>query len=119
MSTLHTDLSAYYTSRAAISDNVYAQPDRQQEFAILRERAAALVQGQNVLELACGSGYWTGALAETASFVLATRATNRPAGAHTPDRRQGWLADLDRRQLSGRRYRAGGAHRCRRQYLSD
>lgn len=72
MSTLHTDLSAYYTSRAATSDNVYAQPDRQEEFALLRERAAALVQGHNVLELACGSGYWTGALAETASFVLAT-----------------------------------------------
>lgn len=72
MSTLHTDLSAYYSSRVATCDTVYAQPDRQEEFALLRERVAALVQGQNVLELACGSGYWTAVLAESAHSVLAT-----------------------------------------------
>lgn len=72
MDTLHTDLSAYYTSRAATCDSVYAQQDRQDEFAVLRERVAALVQGHNVLELACGSGYWTAAMAGSADLVLAT-----------------------------------------------
>ncbi|MEO6354507.1 MAG: class I SAM-dependent methyltransferase [Burkholderiaceae bacterium] len=77
MTPLHTDLSAYYTSRAATSDNIYAQPDRQDEFAILRERVAELVRGQKVLELACGRGYWTAAMAGSADFVLAT--DNNPA----------------------------------------
>lgn len=77
MSTLHTDLSMYYTNRAVSSDNVYTQSERQQELAILHERVAALVQGQSVLELACGSGYWTAILAESADFVLAT--DNNPA----------------------------------------
>lgn len=72
MSTLHTELDAYYTSRAATYDTVYALPQRQQEFAVLRERVAALVQGSNVLELACGSGYWTATLAQAANFVLAS-----------------------------------------------
>lgn len=72
MSTLHTDLGAYYSSRAATCDTVYVQPDRQEEFALLRQRVAALVQGQNVLELACGSGYWTAVLAGSAHSVLAT-----------------------------------------------
>lgn len=72
MDTLHTDLSAYYTSRAATADRVYAQQERQDDLAILRERVAALVQGRKVLELACGSGYWTAAMAGTADLVLAT-----------------------------------------------
>ncbi|MGV8894803.1 MAG: class I SAM-dependent methyltransferase [Burkholderiaceae bacterium] len=75
MTTLHTELSAYYTSLATANhsgDSVYALPDRQHEFAVLRERVAELVQGQKVLELACGSGYWTAVMAGTADFVLAT-----------------------------------------------
>ncbi|NMM38981.1 MAG: methyltransferase domain-containing protein [Glaciimonas sp.] len=75
MTTLHTELSAYYTSLATANqcgERVYAQPDRQDEFALLRERLAELVQGHKVLELACGSGYWTAAMAGAADFVLAT-----------------------------------------------
>lgn len=75
MTTLHTELSAYYTSLATANqcgDRVYALPDRQHEFAVLRERVAELVQGHKVLELACGSGYWTAAMAGAADFVLAT-----------------------------------------------
>ncbi|WP_081801488.1 trans-aconitate 2-methyltransferase [Herminiimonas sp. CN] len=102
MSTLHTDLSAYYSSRAATCDNVYAQPDRQEEFALLRERVGALVQGQNVLELACGSGYWTAVLAESAHVVLAT--DNNPLmleAAQTRDlpRQKVQLAQIDAFEL--------------------
>jgi SAM-dependent methyltransferase len=38
----------------------------------VRERIAALVRGQTVLELACGTGYWTEVIAASAERVLAT-----------------------------------------------
>jgi SAM-dependent methyltransferase len=38
----------------------------------MRERIAQLVRGHTVLELACGTGYWTEVIAATADKVLAT-----------------------------------------------
>lgn len=77
MSTLHTDLESYYTQRADGYDAVYAAAAQQADLAILRERVPAALAGHNVLELACGSAYWTALLAESADFVLAT--DNNPA----------------------------------------
>jgi SAM-dependent methyltransferase len=48
--------------------------ERAAELAALRARVADLVRGHDVLELACGTGYWTAAMAQTADKVLATDA---------------------------------------------
>ena len=70
--TVHTDMHAYYAQRAATYAELYARPERQADLAQLQRRVGELLAGQKVLELACGTGYWTSAIAATASHVLAT-----------------------------------------------
>ncbi len=70
--TVHTDLQAYYAQRAATYDEIYARPERLADLAQLQRRVGELLAGQPVLELACGTGYWSRAIAASASHVLAT-----------------------------------------------
>jgi demethylmenaquinone methyltransferase/2-methoxy-6-polyprenyl-1,4-benzoquinol methylase len=67
-----TDLRRYYADRAAEYEAIYAKPERQADLLALRAEIAAFARGRRVLEIACGTGYWTGALAETAAAVRAT-----------------------------------------------
>jgi len=62
----------FYALSAAHLDRAYAHPDRQADLADLRARLRELLAGHIVLELACGSGYWTEAVAGVAEAVVAT-----------------------------------------------
>lgn len=66
-----TDLADYYAKRAAEYERFYDKPERQAEYAAIRERVAGLLAGRRVLELACGTGYWTKVMAATAAEVTA------------------------------------------------
>ena len=66
-----TDLTAYYAKRAAEYERFYDQPERQGEYAALRARVAELLGERQVLELACGTGYWTKVMCATARAVTA------------------------------------------------
>ena len=70
--TVHTDLQAYYAQRADSYEEIYAKPERQADLTILHQRLRTLFHGQRVLEIACGTGYWTADLAASAEHVLAT-----------------------------------------------
>lgn len=67
-------LAGYYAATAQDYDAAFARPERAADLDALRTRVADLVRGHAVLELACGTGYWTGVLATTATKVLATDA---------------------------------------------
>lgn len=67
-----TDLAQYYANIAEEYERVYDKPERQEDLEELREKVADVLEGHTVLELACGSGYWTEVIAETADSVLAT-----------------------------------------------
>jgi ubiquinone/menaquinone biosynthesis C-methylase UbiE len=64
-------LEKYYARRAGEYEQVYEKPERQQELAWLRERVPQLFRGRTVLEVACGTGYWTQYIATTAKRVYA------------------------------------------------
>jgi len=65
-------LLEYYGKRAEEYEQVYAKPERQPELAALTRLLQGLLAGHDVLELACGTGYWTEVIAPTAHSVVAT-----------------------------------------------
>lgn len=65
------ELSVYYAKRAAEYERIYAKPERQADLAALRARIGKLFAGRKVLELACGTGYWTAVIASSAAQVTA------------------------------------------------
>jgi SAM-dependent methyltransferase len=64
-------LNEYYSARASEYEKIYLKPERQADLKALKEFAASSFKGKNVLELACGTGYWTEVLSKTAESVLA------------------------------------------------
>lgn len=68
-----TEQSAqFYAKSAANHDRVYDKPERQHDLAEMRTQVADILRGHVVLELACGTGYWTRILADSADSVVAT-----------------------------------------------
>jgi len=64
-------LAAYYAQRAAEYERIYAKPERQAELAVVKARMRKMFTGRKVLELACGTGYWTEVIAPAAAQVTA------------------------------------------------
>ena len=67
-----TNLVQYYADRAPEYEKIYHKPERQCDLAHLRELVGRTFTGQKVLEIACGTGYWTKILAECSASVIAT-----------------------------------------------
>ncbi len=64
-------MERYYARRAAIYEQVYDKPERQHELEWLRQRIPEIFRGRTVLEVACGTGYWTQFIAREAARVYA------------------------------------------------
>src|SRR3954471_780025 len=73
-------LRAYYAARAPYYDTVYAKPERQADIASLRNHFATTFAGRSVIEVACGTGYWTPTIAGAATTVVAIDAPTEPMG---------------------------------------
>lgn len=58
----------YYAKRACEYDRLYEKPERQADLKTLRGICAQALAGQRVLEIACGTGYWT----QAAKSIVAT-----------------------------------------------
>jgi len=65
-------MARYYALSAQQHDSVYDKPERQEDLDELHEKVAEALRGHKVIELACGTGYWTETIASTAASVLAT-----------------------------------------------
>ena len=72
------ELVEYYRRRAAEYEAIYAKPERQVDLAVLRQAIPAKLRGARVLEIACGTGYWTQLVAEVAAEVVATDLADEP-----------------------------------------
>jgi SAM-dependent methyltransferase len=68
------DVGKYYAARAGEYEAYvsYARPIYAAVMAPIRARYQLALEGHDVLEIACGPGYWTEAVALTANSILAT-----------------------------------------------
>ena len=65
------NLAEYYAKRAGEYERIYAKPERQANLAALRTRIGKMFAGRQVLELACGTGYWSEVIARGAEQLTA------------------------------------------------
>ncbi len=71
---MHDDqpnMQTYYAARAAEYDRIYLKPERQTDLRAIEQWLAPKFAGRSVLEIACGTGYWTQFIAPVAARVLA------------------------------------------------
>lgn len=89
----------YYAQRATTLEQIYNKPERRQDLEEIQQRVCAALKDQRVLEVACGTGYWTALYAPHAASVLATD-INQPMldvaqdKSYPPGRVQFGLADV-------------------------
>jgi demethylmenaquinone methyltransferase/2-methoxy-6-polyprenyl-1,4-benzoquinol methylase len=62
----------YYAKRASEYERIYAKPERQADLQTLGRFLSNVFPGDHVLEIACGTGYWTQFTSKSAAAVLAT-----------------------------------------------
>jgi ubiquinone/menaquinone biosynthesis C-methylase UbiE len=65
-------MRAYYAQRAQIYERVYHKPERQTDLRAMEAWLAGAFSGRRVLEVACGTGWWTLHGARGAASWLAT-----------------------------------------------
>ena len=66
-----SSLQSYYAARAGEYDRVYLKPERQSDLRQIEQWLPSVLAGAAVLEVACGTGYWTQFIAPVASAVVA------------------------------------------------
>jgi ubiquinone/menaquinone biosynthesis C-methylase UbiE len=64
-------MHAYYSARAAEYDKIYLKPERQPNLREMEAWISRVFEGRSVLEVACGTGYWTQFFAPCAARVVA------------------------------------------------
>jgi ubiquinone/menaquinone biosynthesis C-methylase UbiE len=72
------EMHAYYAARAPYYDSVYLKPERREDISFLSAHLPVRFHGRSVLEVACGTGYWTQHIATSVSHMVATDGTAEP-----------------------------------------
>jgi SAM-dependent methyltransferase len=69
---MRSPIADYYQARAREYERVYDKPERQEDLVRLKAWLAEQARGRTILEVACGTGYWTAIAAGTARAIVAT-----------------------------------------------
>jgi SAM-dependent methyltransferase len=72
MNTERDTIIDYYSQRASEYERIYGKSERQVDLNILKEFLSSAFSHDQVLEVACGTGYWTQYIAKSAMAILAT-----------------------------------------------
>lgn len=67
-----SSMAGYYARRAAVYERVYQKPERQDDLRAMESWLTQALSGRRVLEVACGTGWWTPHGARQAKSWLAT-----------------------------------------------
>ena len=59
----------YYHKRAREYEQIYAKPERANDIIQTKEKLKSVFQGKQVLDLGCGTGYWTTEISKTALSI--------------------------------------------------
>lgn len=62
----------YYAKRANEYERIYRKPGRQSDLRLASDYLKSELAGCRILEVACGTGYWTEIAASVASQIFAT-----------------------------------------------
>jgi len=87
-------VESYYAARASEYDRVYLKPERQSDLRAIECWLPTKFAGARVIEVACGTGYWTRLIAPVASHILALDAapeTIRIAKSRVPEEKVDFL----------------------------
>ena len=68
---MNNNLVSYYSQRAKEYEKTYDDPERLTDIGKLKDIFRQLFSGHRVLEIACGTGYWTQVIAESARDITA------------------------------------------------
>ena len=69
---MNTDQIQYYSQRAKEYEKIYTLPERQKNLSEIAELLKAKFSKREVFEIACGTGYWTQFISESAKSVFST-----------------------------------------------
>lgn len=62
-------MKGYYALRAGEYEDIYKKPERQADLRLLEDILSSAFAGMDVMEIACGTGYWTQFIAKSARAV--------------------------------------------------
>ena len=80
MSHDQSTMRSYYAARAAEYDRIYLKPERQTDLRAIERWLPPKFAGLRLIEVACGTGYWTQFIAPLAAHVLAVDAAAETIG---------------------------------------
>jgi len=69
---MKNDLVSYYHQRAKEYEKIYSKPERQNDILQSAEQLQDLFRDKDIFEIACGTGFWTQFISQSARSVLAT-----------------------------------------------
>jgi ubiquinone/menaquinone biosynthesis C-methylase UbiE len=69
---MNSDLVSYYKDRAKEYEKLYSKPERQEDLKNSATILQEIFADKQVIEIACGTGYWTEKIAATATSIFAT-----------------------------------------------
>lgn len=73
---MNKDLIEYYRERAKEYEQIYYKPERQEDLKRTAEILQEFFAGKVLYEIACGTGYWTERISETARSIIAADINN-------------------------------------------
>lgn len=65
-------MQQYYAKRASEYEKIYQKPERQTSIAEVKQFLIEFFKQKSVYEIACGTGYWTQCISESAHHIIST-----------------------------------------------